>query len=157
MSNGMMNFDPAAFVNMETDQVSERRPPLPPGDYTGTIGEVKAVPWTGKSDPSKSGIRLQVPIKLMLTPEVQAELKLPQPELQLTDSVMLDMSDNGGIDYTPGRNGQLRKYRDATGLNVKGEPFAPRMLTGRMVLVKVNHDLYNGEVVEQIGGVAKLG
>ena len=41
----------------------------------------------------------------------------------------------------------------AAGLNKPGEPFAWRMLTGKVVKVKVAHELYNDAIVEKVSQI----
>lgn len=149
----MPTFDPAQYVDMETTQESKKRPPLDPADYTAIIGEVAVEPWS-KGD--KSGLRMKVPLKIQLDPGVRERLGLTTDTLTLTDSVFLDTNEQGMLDYGPGRNSGLRRYREATGQNVAGQPFSPRRLIGQAVLVKIKHDMYQGEVQEQIAGVAKV-
>jgi hypothetical protein len=51
-------------------------------------------------------------------------------KLVLTDSIMLDLNSGGMIDYSPGKNGGLRRYRDATDLNKPGVSFKAKDLIG---------------------------
>lgn len=148
-------FDPAQFVDMEITGALEKRPPLPEGDYTAMIGEVTCVPWASKTDSSKSGMRYVVPLKIQVPPDTKAALKLSTDVIQLTDSIMLDMNEQGGIDTSPGRNNSLRKYREALDQNKPGEPWSARRMQGQPILVKIKHDMYEGEVQERVGGVAK--
>jgi hypothetical protein len=41
-------------------------------------------------------------------------------------------------------------------MNKAGETFRPRLMAGRMLLVRVKHEEYNGNIQERVGGVAKL-
>lgn len=156
-----MQFDPQSYLDLTTTQASERRPPVPIGDYIATVADLVPEEWHSKDkvDPTtgqlKSGIRFNISLELMLPEAVQEACKIAK--LTLTDGVMVDRTAEGGIDYSPGKNGRLRQYRDATGLNVPGEPFSPRMLIGRTVRVKLTHEMYNGNVQERVGGLAKLG
>jgi hypothetical protein len=150
-------FNPAQFVDMEIDKEMVKRPPLPEGDYTAMIGEVNAAPWTSQKDSSKSGIRYVVPLKIQVPPDVKASLGIDTDTIQLTDSIMLDLNENGGIDTSPGKNNGLRRYREALGMNKPGEPFSARRMQGQPLLVKIKHEIYEGEVQERIGGVAKVG
>ena len=69
---------------------------------------------------------------------------------------MLDMNESKtAIDYSKGKNNRLRMYRDATGLNVAGQAFSPRMLVGRMVRVRITHEEYQGAVQERAGAISK--
>lgn len=157
----MTQFDPNAFMNLEMDQPLKRRPPLPPGDYIAQIGEVKAEEWTSKKDPNnpKSGMRYNIPLTLEVPAEVQTKLgsaEDPYPtQVKLSDTCMLDLTDNGTLDMSVGKNGGLRRWREAVDMNKPGDVFSPRKMQGRMILVKLSHELYNGEVQERVGGITK--
>lgn len=153
----MSHFDPAQYVDFETNQEQVKRPPLQPGDYTAIIGEITCVPWQKKDDSSKSGLRYVVPLKIQVPMEERSRLGITNETITLSDSIMLDLAEGGGLDYSPGKNSKLRKYREATGMNKAGEPFSARRLTGQPVLVKLAHEVYEGEVQERIDGVAKMG
>jgi hypothetical protein len=147
-------FSPEMFLDMELNEPTERRAPLPIGDYTAVIGDVKARPWQGKADPTKTGIAWDVPLTVDVPAEYQSELGLPAT-LQFKDSVMLDLTDNGTIDNSKGKNRQLRAYRDALDMNKVGDSFSARKMVGGIVKVKVGHELYQENIVERINGVAK--
>ena len=149
-------FDPAQFLDVETTDNATKRPPLPVGDYTATVGEITCVPWQGRSDPSKSGLKYIVPLAIEVPPSIQQDLGLTVPTIKLTDGIMLDVTEGGTLDYSPGRNGSLRRYREALDMNKKGEVFSARKMTGRLLLVKLTHEIYNGEIQERVGGVARL-
>ena len=55
-----------------------------------------------------------------------------------------------------GKNGGLRRWRDATGCNNPGETFSARQMSGRQVLVKVKHRVYQGEAYDEVDSVAKV-
>lgn len=150
----MPTFDPAQYLDMETDQAATKRPPLDPADYTSLIGNVEMVQWTKNE---KSGLSLKVPHQIQLTPEVKAKLGITQDFIVLTDRVFIDLNEQGMMDWAPGRNGGLRRYREALGQNIPGEPWSPRRMIGRPCVVKIKHGLFNGEVTEEIDGVAKAG
>ena len=57
----MSQFDPQAFLDVSMEEALEKREVLPVGDYTAIIGEVSARAWTGKKDPTKSGIAWDLP------------------------------------------------------------------------------------------------
>lgn len=147
----MSTFDPLAFVNVETTEAATRRPPIQVGDYLATVGKPIASQWFKDE---KSGIRLSIPLKIEIPPEQKDTLRVDQ--IQLTDSVFIDTTDNGSMDWSPGKNGGLRRYREALDMNKPGEAFSPARMEGRMLRVKVNHDLYNGEIQERPAGVAKV-
>lgn len=148
-------FNPEAFLDATLTEPTEKRPPLPVGDYTAILGEIKARAWQGKTDPTKSGIAWDIPMEIQVPPDTQAALKLSQPTIKLTDSLLLDLTDGGLIDNSPGKNRRLRLYREALDMNKPGDTFSARRMTGGVVKVKISHELWDGAPVERIDGVIK--
>lgn len=148
-------FDPSSFLDATLEAPTERRQPLPIGDYTAVVGEVKARAWQGRTDPTKSGIAWDIPLTIEVPAEVQTQLGLTQSTLTLTDSVMLDLTAEGMIDNAPGRNRRLRMWREAVDMNKPGDAFSARKLQGKVIKVKVTHDVYEGLPVEKIAGLAR--
>lgn len=151
----MSMFDPNTFLDATLDTPTEKRPPLPVGDYTAIVGEVKARAWQGKKDPSKSGIAWDIPLALEIPAEVQQDLGLNQSNLTITDSIMLDLTDGGTLDNTPGKNRRLRMYREAVDMNKAGDVFSARKMQGCVVKVKLSHEMYEDSIIERVGGVVK--
>jgi len=160
MSETMSGFDPQKFLDAQQTEVNERRPLIPaenPDDanglYTAVIGEIKTDSGViGKGDQTgQPWISMVIPLKLQFSPQIQA-LGLP-PEFQLTDRAFLDLTPQGGLDNSKGKNRAQKNYRDATGMNNPGEPFAWRMLQGRTVKVKLAHELYEGNIVEKVAQI----
>lgn len=153
----MSNFDPALFLDATISEPSVRRPPLPAGrEIIGVIGEVKSRSWRGREDPTKSGISIDVPVKLDLTPHPDLiQLLGGITELTLTDGIMLDTTPQGGIDMAPGKNPKIRRYREALDMNKPGDVWSPRMMQGRMIKVKIGHRIVDRETYDQIEGVVK--
>lgn len=149
-------FDPSTFLDATLTEPTEKRPPLPIGDYTAVIGEVTARAWQGKQDPSKSGIAWDIPLAIEVPAEVQAQLKLTQATLNLRDSIMLDLTEGGTIDNSPGKNRRLRAYREALNMNNPGDTFSARKMSGGVVKVKISHEMWEGQPVERIDGVVKI-
>lgn len=151
----MSMFNPDTFLDATLDAPTEKRPPLPVGDYVAVIGEVTARAWQGKKDPTKSGIAWDIPLSVEVPAEVQAALKITQSNLMMGDSIMLDITESGTIDNSPGKNRRLRMYRDAIDMNKPGDVFSARKMTGKIVRVKISHDLYEGQPIERIDGVVR--
>lgn len=148
-------FDPDSFLDISINEPFKKRPPLPVGDYTAVIGDIKARAWTGKKDPTQSGIAWDIPLMVEIPPSVKEALGLSQDVIPLSDSAMLDITPGGTIDQAPGKNRKLRNYREALDMNKPGDVFSARKMTGRVVKVKIKHDIYEGEPVERVDGVAK--
>ena len=150
----MSNFNPEAFLDATITEPSTKRSPLPAGrDFVGIIGEVKARTWQGKSDPTKSGVVMDVPVEIDLTP--YPDVQIGATKVTLTDGIMLDTTESGGIDNSPGKNGKLRRYREALNMNKPGDAFSFRAMQGRTIKVKISHRTYEGEIFDQIDSVAK--
>lgn len=150
----MSQFDPNAFLHAEITEQSKKRPPLPVGDYVGVLGEGKIVQWTSR-DQSKSGFKYEAPVTVQVPAEVQSFLGLTTPTLTLTVGVMLDYTPQGTLDMAPGRNGGLRRFREALDMNREGEVFSFPKTWGKTVLVKIKHEEYQGEPVERVDGLAR--
>ena len=156
----MSAFDPTAFLDAQQTEVNEKRPPLPennPGDenglYTAVVGEVKAESGTiGKGDRAgQPWVSMVIPLQIQVPGELQAAGFAPQ--LTISDRAFLDLTPQGGLDNAPGKNRQQRSYREATGMNKAGEVFAWRMLQGKVVKVKIKHELYNETIQERVAAV----
>ena len=159
-------FDPNAFLDLPVDAPLVKRPPLPVGDYTATVKEVTARPWQSKDKVDertgqlKSGIAYDVILTVEVPESARALVGLEQTSIELKDSIMLELTATGSIDQAPGKNGALRRYREALDMNKPGEVFAARKMQGKMLLVKLAHREYpvgSGDLFEEVKGVARLG
>lgn len=156
-------FDPAAFLDMPVDAPLEKRPPLPQQDYIATIQEVTAGQWQSKDKfnpdgSNKSGVKYDVKLTLEIPGEVQTQLGIEMPTMQMTDGIMLELNDAGGIDTGIGKNRQLRNYREALDMNKAGESFRASAMVGRVLRVRIKHEIYpagTDNIVEKIAGVSK--
>ena len=150
-------FDPQSFLDAQITEVSVKRPPLTAGiEIIGVITEVAARTWTGKKDPSQSGLAIDVKVEYDLKGSYPAEAaKTGADKLILSDSIMLNLTDSGAIDLAPGKNARLRQYRDALDMNKAGEVFAFRAMVGRPIRTKIKHVPYNGDILDNIDTVAK--
>lgn len=160
MNQSVSQFDPSVFLDAQITDANEKRPPLPvdnPDDanglYLAVIGEIKTDSGTiGKGDNmGKPWVSMLIPLRLQIPPAVQG-LGLPQ-ELTITDRAFLDLTASGGLDNAKGKNRRQKDYRDATGTNVAGVPWAWRQLQGKTVKVKINHELYQDQIQERIGAI----
>ena len=159
-------FDPALFLDAQVAEVNIKRPPLPTenpaspdGTYMAVIGEVKMDSGTiQKGDrvgqPWLSAI---IPLQIEVPQQVQEQLglKLEKGTITLTDRAMIDLTPQNTIDNSPGRNRRQRQYRDALGLNNPGDVWSWRKAGGQVVKVKIEHELYQGEIQERIGALLR--
>jgi len=153
------SFDPNQFLDATTTEALTRRPPIPAGlVLQGIIADAAARSWVSNKPEAKvkSGISIDFKIEIDLTsyPDVLAVVKIPK--VTMTPNVMLDMKEDGkSIDWSTGKNGGLRRYREALGMNNPGEAFSIRQMVGRPILVKVKHRTYEGEFYDEVDSVAK--
>lgn len=161
----MLNFDPAAFLDMPVSEVSVKRPPLAAADYLATIKDVVPEVWSSKDKYDektgmlRSGMKYSVTLSLEVPEAERARVGMTLTSIELKDTIMLEMNDAGGIDTAPGKNGALRRYRDATDMNKAGEVFSARRMIGKLILVRVGHREYpvgSGDIFEEVKGVAKF-
>jgi hypothetical protein len=148
----MSQFDPQTFLDAVLTSPTEKRNLLPPGEYVAVIGQVKSRAWTKKTDPSVTGIAWDVPLTIDIPAEIQDSAQLP-PTLTLYGGIMLDITPEGTIDTKPGKNRALYMYREALKLNKPGDEFSARVMEGRLIRVKVTHELYQNDVLEKVSGV----
>lgn len=157
----MSQFDAATFLDATTTEAAAKRPPLPVGDYTAIIGELAVRDGVSKKDPTKTYVAMDINLEIDVPGSIQEELGLTMPTLKVKDSAMLDLAADGkSLDWAPGKNGALRRYREALGMNISGQPFSPRQMGGRLVTVKITHREYpegSGDLFENVAGVAAHG
>lgn len=151
-------FSPEAFLDATMDTPLERRQPLPvenperpDGFYPAMVKDVKVRTWESKNPDAKkkAGIAWDVICTITIPMAFQESLKLPA-ELTMTDGIMLDTTDAGLIDGSPGANRRLRAWREALNMNQAGQKFSGRMMIGQPVLIKVRHEEYQGDIQDKI-------
>lgn len=155
----MSQFDPAAYLDATTSEASTRRPPLPVKDFMAVVGEVKSRSGSfqdKKTGESRSYVAIDIPIEIDISSDPELVKVQGTSKVTLSDSLFLDLTEAGMIDYSPGKNNKLRRYREALDLNTPGQPFSPRMMSGRPVRVKIKHEPFEGETYDRVDSVAKI-
>lgn len=129
-------FDVQSFLDASTTEANSTvSTPVPEGEFTAIVDKVDARTWTSKKDPSKSGVTLDI---TWLIDDQSVKEALGRDKVSVRQGIMLDLNEAGsGLDMGKGKNVQLGKLRQATGLNNPGQAFAFSMLTGRMAKVVV--------------------
>jgi len=110
--------------------------PVPVGEYQGIIEKVDARQWTSKTDPSKSGVTLDV---TWMIEDEAVKQELGRDKVTVRQGIMLDLDINGGIDTGKGKNIGLGRLREALDMNRPGEVFSFNNLAGRAARVTVTH------------------
>lgn len=160
MSDDTSSFDPSQFLDATTTEALVKRPPIPAGQVlVGTIEDIVVRAWTSNKPEAKvkSGIAFDLKIGIDLNGYPSIKDIVNTEKVVLTPGIMLDMKEDGkSIDWGTGKNGTLRRYREALDMNRPGEPFSPRQMVGRQLLVKIKHREYQGEFFDEVDSVAKI-
>ena len=129
----MSTFNPDTFLNTEVNEANATTyTPVPEGEHQAAIKSVKPrvltdgravfdVTWTVDSD------------------EAREATGMAEPSVRQT--VWLDVTESGGLDFGKGKNVGLGRLREALGQNTAGKPWAPGMLVGGVGIVKVGHSI----------------
>mgnify|MGYP001618535890 FL=1 len=129
-------FDAQTFLSTTFNESnSTKRAPVPAGEWTSLIEKVNVRSWQSK-DGTKSGLALDVTHNL---DDAAVKQAMERDKVTITQGIMLDLTANGTLDMGKGKNVQLGRLREATGLNVAGQPFSFPMFEGKVVKVKVSH------------------
>lgn len=148
-------FNPDTFLDFTvTEANSTKLTPIPVGEYTAIAKSVKVRTWTGKADPSQSGVILDVIWDLDSEPLRE---ELGRREVTCKQSVMLDVSaDGSGLDMGKGKNVGLGRLREAINLNTPGKPFSFNQIPGSMALVRVEQRIDGENIYSEVKGVARI-
>lgn len=159
MDTNQPGFDINAFMQATTSEAGSLvTVPIPVGEYIAVIEKVEGRPWVGKNDPSKKGIAIDLVYNI---DDAKVKEFLARPKVTITQGIMLDLTENGQLDMSKGRNVTLNRVREACGLNNPGQPFAPRMFEGKIVKVAIGHRPSDrpqdppGTVFSDVNGVAR--
>ena len=151
----MSDFDPTEFLDAATEQVSERMPNLPagPGLHLDCQG------CNVSTGPRKEGPGRDVSVHGCEARDryVARASDYPTPTRTIVDGFIVNTREDNpqAIDYSPGKNGRIRQYREALGMNEAGMPFSPSQMIGRKIRVKTKLDPYEGEFFDKIDSLAK--
>jgi hypothetical protein len=149
----MGTFDPSNFLNATfTEANATQSEPVPIGEYNAVIEKVEAATWQSK-DGTSSGLKLNV---FWNVDDAGVKAALGRDKVVVKQDIMLDMNEQGGLDMGKGRNVTLGRLRDATGLNVNGQPFSPTMLTGKVAKISVSQRPVGDAIYNDVKGVARL-
>jgi len=148
----MSVFDPTQFLQQTvTESFETRMTPVPEGEYLASIDKIalRTLPNTGQ------------PILDITWNVLDDALKqsLGLPKVTVRQSVFLDLTAEGKLDYGANKNVRLGQIREALNQNTKGQPWGPMMLNGAgpaKVKVVLRPNEKNPEApFNDIGAIAK--
>ncbi len=149
-------FDPNEFLaDTVTGANDTKYIPVPQGEYPAIIKSVNARQMASKADASKMVTVADVVFEID-DATVRTATGLDTPTVR--QSVFLDLTPNGKLDMSKGKNIGLGKLREALGINDPNKPFSFSDLPGRAAIVGVEHTpgKNEGEVYANVSKVGKL-
>lgn len=121
-----MTFDPDAFMNDAVEGAMDTKlDPIDPGEYQATIEDIIPREFTGKDGQNR--VILDVVYNIL---DETLLAKLGRTKLTVRQSLFLDMTPQGQLDRSKGKNVQLGKVREAVRQNDPNQPWTPGYLKG---------------------------
>lgn len=129
----MSTFNPDTFLNTEaTEANATTYTPCPEGEPVAAIKAIKPrvltdgravldVTWTVDDE------------------EAREATGMAEPAVRQT--LWLDITESGGLDFGKGKNVGLGKLREAVNQNSSGKPWTPGMLVGQVARIKIVHSI----------------
>ena len=147
-------IDAKQFMNAQySEPNSTKRTPIPPGEYKAIVDKVELETFPGKKDTSKVYLKCNATLNL---DEPTLRTQLEREKVVIVHGFLVDLNDAGAIDFSKERNVTLGKFREAIGMNTPGTPWSFPMFEGKVLRVKVAHEMYEGEPQARVVAVAKL-
>lgn len=149
-------FNPDEFKGGTTTEAgSTTITPCPVGEWVGRIDKVDFRQSQGVKNPSETYTFCD------LTYEVdndEVRKACDRDKVTVRQSIIVDVTPDGkGLDMAKGKNVGLNRVRDAVGQNIAGQPWAPSMLEGKVLKVKVKHRADPNDSSIQYAEVASVG
>lgn len=146
-------FDADSFLQASIQgSNSTKVTPVPIGEYPGVIEKVVPRQWQSK-DGTVSGVALDV---FWLVEDQGVKDHLGRDTVSCKQGIMLDLTPQGGLDMSPGKNVGLGRLREAVGQNDASKPFSFQNLPGLMAKINVQHRVNGEDVFAEVKGVAKM-
>jgi hypothetical protein len=147
----MTTFNPADFLNQTFDEANSTvSVPVPEGEFLAIADKVDLNTWQ-KRDGSASGLKLDIVWDIQ---DAELLAMLDRPKATSRQSIMLDLTETGQLDFGKGKNVQLGRLRAALDLNEPGKPFSFPMITGRMGKVSIKHRIDGDQIYSEVKAVA---
>ena len=150
-------FDPDMLLNEQFAEAnSTTRMPVPEGEYVGMVKDIKV-----RVVNSKDGTRSFPVVDITWDLDDQnLREAMDRKEVTCRQGIMLDVTANGGLDMSKGKNVSLGRLREALNMNTPGQSFSFAMLPGAgpaTVSVKHRHADNDPEIVyDEVKAVAKI-
>ena len=147
----MSLFNPEAFADaVVTEANSTVIIPVPEGEYLALADKAEVKQWASKTDPTRAGLKVVIQWKIE---DQSVRETVGRDVVTVRQDVMLDLTDDGKLDVSKGKNVALGKLRAAIDLNAPGQPFAISMIQGRMAKVIVRQRVDGETIYTDVAGV----
>lgn len=129
----MSAFNPDTFLNTETVEANATSyTPVPEGEFPSSIKAIKPRVLTDG--------RAVLDVTWIVDDETaRQETGMAEPSVRQT--LWLDLTESGSLDFGKGKNVALGRLRETLGQNAPGKPWAPGMLVGGVAKIKVTHSI----------------
>ena len=152
-------FNAETFLNTtHTEAADTSLLPVPEGEYVALSSPVTAESF--RDFDIKRGERAgqkgyAVDLEWTIDDEkLKAELgRTPK----VRQSIMLDVTAGGGLDFGKGKNVGLGRLREALNQNADGKPWSFAMLGSQVAKIKVKQRLYEDKIFAEVADVTKAG
>ena len=148
-----MSFDAQSFLSAAITSSNDTKViPCPVGDYMGVIEKIQPRQWQSK-DGTQTGIALDV---FWIVEDANVKALLGRDTVTVKQSIMLDITPQGGLDTSKGKNIGLGRLREAVNKNADGVPFSFEMLPGLSARISVSHRVNGEDVYAEVKSVSRL-
>ena len=149
-------FNPDDFKgSTTTEQGSTTIVPCPIGEWVAKVDKVDFRQAQGKKNPNETYTFCDITYDV---DNDEVRRLCDREKVTVRQSMIVDVTADGkGLDMGKGKNVGLNRVRDAVGQNVAGAPWAPSMLEGKIVKVRVKHRPDENDSSIQYAEVAAVG
>lgn len=146
MSND--TFDPNEYLGATfTDPTDTKRTPCPAGEYVAVAGKPNVRTWETEKNGGSAGVAYSIPWEI--DDEAARQAVGRDKVIVFQDFMFSFYPGTADIDKERAKSDiRFGKFRDAIGLN--DTEFSWLMVEGRMAKVKVEHEMYKGDVKDKI-------
>lgn len=132
------NFDPTSFLDAPVNGASATAYiPHPPGDFPAIISKLAVRQVEDKQNIGQQRTLVDVSYE---TDDANAREVTGLPKPVVRQTLFLDLTEDGKLDMSKGKNVSLGRLREALGLNDPEKPFAFSQLYGQPCIVRVVHN-----------------
>lgn len=151
----MTQFDPATFLSEPVQGgFSTRITPVPEGDFPAIVTKYEARQMPNDKDASKPYTVVDVTFEID-DARAREVTGMEKPTSRM--SVFLDLTSEGKLDRSKGKNVQLGRLLEGLGLNSEDAQFSWNDLPGKPCIVHIDHTPSKKNAEDMFANVTKVG